>query len=66
MASRYGLITEADIAILLDARPVQVELLLTGRYAPDFLLERADLVTEMKEIRHYYALGVEARDGIER
>ena len=48
------------------ARPAGVELVLTGRYAPQSLIERADLVTEMKEIRHYYAKGVVARRGIER
>jgi len=66
VASRYGLISEDEIAALLDARPASVELVLTGRYAPAFLIARADLATEMKEIRHYYAKGVEARKGIER
>ncbi len=66
VASRFGFVTEGDFASLLDARPGNVELVLTGRYAPEYLLARADLVTEMKDIRHYYAAGVEARDGIER
>jgi len=39
---------------------------LTGRYAPESLVKRADLVTEMKEIKHYYTKKVLARDGIER
>jgi len=39
---------------------------LTGRYAPPFLLRRADLVTEMKDKKHYYARGVRARPGIEK
>ena len=39
---------------------------LTGRYAPQIIIDRADLVTEMKEIKHYYNIGVMARDGIER
>ncbi len=42
------------------------ELVLTGRYAPQVVIDRADLVTEMKEIKHYYNVGVMARDGIER
>ncbi|HOO88595.1 MAG TPA: cob(I)yrinic acid a,c-diamide adenosyltransferase, partial [Synergistales bacterium] len=43
-----------------------VELVLTGRYAWEELMERADLVTEMQEIRHYFAKGVPARRGIEK
>lgn len=66
VASRYALLSEGAIANLLDTRPAGVELVLTGRYAPQSLIERADLVTEMKEIRHYYAKGVAARRGIER
>ena len=59
--------TEKDALSLLDARPDSLELALTGRYMPQSLLDRADLVTEMKEIRHYYATqGLLARDGIER
>jgi cob(I)alamin adenosyltransferase len=38
---------------------------LTGRYAPDEIIELADLVTEMKEVKHYYQKGVQARKGIE-
>lgn len=62
-----GLFTEQDALDLLDAKPASLELVLTGRYMPQSLLDRADLVTEMKEIRHYYATqGLLARDGIER
>lgn len=62
-----GLFTERDALDLLDAKPASLELVLTGRYMPQSLLDRADLVTEMKEIRHYYATqGLLARDGIER
>ena len=39
--------------------------MLTGRGAPDWLIERADLVTDMREVKHYYAKGVAARRGIE-
>ena len=42
-----------------------VELVLTGRRAPQTILDRADLVTEMREVKHYYAQGVLARKGIE-
>jgi cob(I)alamin adenosyltransferase len=39
---------------------------LTGRYAPQKLIDMADLVTEMREIKHNYSQGVEARIGIEK
>lgn len=59
------LICEADLLALIDLRPPQVELVLTGRNAPPAVLDRADLVTEMKCLRHYYEKGVMARKGIE-
>ena len=40
-------------------------MVITGRYAPKELIEKADLVTEMTEIKHYYKQGVQARKGIE-
>ncbi|MCK4469839.1 MAG: cob(I)yrinic acid a,c-diamide adenosyltransferase, partial [Desulfobacterales bacterium] len=43
-----------------------VELVITGRKADPRIIEEADLVTEMKEIKHYYQKGVQARDGIEK
>lgn len=61
----FGLITIDQLLALLDARPETVELVLTGRYCPEPVLERADLVTEMREVRHYYTRGVRARKGIE-
>ena len=51
--------------ILLEKAPEHTELVITGRCAPNWLIERADLVTEMKEVKHYYTKGVEARKGIE-
>lgn len=50
---------------LIDELNPKTELILTGRGAPAEIIERADLVTEMKEVKHYYAKGVEARLGIE-
>jgi len=44
----------------------EVELIITGRYADPRLIQRADLVTEMLEIKHYYSQGVQARHGIEK
>jgi len=62
----FNLLTEADVRAVLDERPDAVEIVLTGRRAPASLVRRADLVTEMKARKHYYARGVEARAGIER
>ena len=62
----FGLLTEKQVTDLLDIRPENVEMVLTGRNAPEAFIARADLVTEMKEVKHYYARGVLARDGIER
>jgi cob(I)alamin adenosyltransferase len=61
----FELVPITDVLELLDRRPEDVELVLTGRRAPEELLERADLVTEMKSVRHYYDSGVKARKGIE-
>lgn len=63
----FNLLTKEEIATLIDSKAENVELVLTGRYAPEELFEKADLITEMKEIKHYYnTLGLLARDGIER
>ena len=66
VAASRGLIEEADLLALIDLRPPQVELVLTGRGAPAVVLARADLVTEMRAVRHYYDRGVGARVGIEK
>ncbi|MEE8377225.1 MAG: cob(I)yrinic acid a,c-diamide adenosyltransferase [Candidatus Aminicenantaceae bacterium] len=62
----FNLLSEKDIHSFLDQKPKDVELVLTGRYAPDSFIERADLVTEMKEVKHYYEKGIQARKGIEK
>lgn len=61
----YQLFEVADLLKLIQDRPEHVELVITGRYAPKEIIEAADLVTEMKEIKHYYNAGVQAREGIE-
>ncbi len=61
----FGLVSRQRVEQLLAAVPKDTELVLTGRNAPDWLIERADLVTDMQEIKHYYARGVPARRGIE-
>jgi cob(I)alamin adenosyltransferase len=61
----FGLLSVEDVLALLDRRPKDVELVLTGRRAAAEVLDRADLVTEMKEVKHYYRSGLQAREGIE-
>jgi len=61
----FELITEEEARALLALKPPHIELVITGRYAPDYLMESADLITEMVEIRHPYRLGITARRGIE-
>ena len=61
----YNLINLEQIMRFLLDKPEHVEIILTGRYCPKELLEKADLVTEMKEIKHYYQKGVSARKGVE-
>ena len=61
----FGLFSDEEILTFMKQKPDKVELILTGRYCPDNLLEKADLVTEMKEIKHYYQVGIKSRRGIE-
>ena len=65
VAIDFGLVDLGEVLRMLDSRPAHVEVVLTGRYAPKELLEMADLVTEMREVRHFFNSGVEARKGIE-
>jgi cob(I)alamin adenosyltransferase len=62
----FGVLSVEEVLAFLDERPECVEMILTGRRAPQVLIDRADLVTEMREVKHYYARGVTAREGIER
>jgi cob(I)alamin adenosyltransferase len=65
VAVDYGLAGVSEVLELIRKRPPEMEMILTGRYAPDEFLEVADLVTEMKEVKHHYADGQEMREGIE-
>ena len=65
IANHYGLVSTDELLELIDAKPEDVELVITGRYADKRLCDRADLVTEMVEIKHYYEKGVLARKGID-
>lgn len=62
----FGLLSVVEVLELMEQKPQHVELVLTGRNAPDELVAAADLVTEMREIAHYYKDGVPARIGIEK
>jgi len=62
----FGLLTVKQVLEFLDQRPESVEIILTGRNAPQEFIQYADLVSEIKEVKHYYNQGILARDGIER
>ena len=66
MAVYFGLIPIEALLDLIDNKPLHMEIVITGRGADEKLIEKADLVTEMKEIKHYYEKGVAARVGIEK
>jgi cob(I)alamin adenosyltransferase len=66
IAIYYKLISVKEVSDFIKRKPSDMELILTGRYMPEELFKLADLVTEMKEIKHYYKDGVPARKGIER
>ncbi len=65
VALEWKLIKLSDVLDILKSKPEDVEIILTGRYAPKEIINLADLVTEMKEIKHPYQKGVKAREGIE-
>jgi len=64
-STKLGIIAEADVLSLLDRRPETTELILTGRDAPESYKTRADLVTEMTLVKHYFYRGVKARRGLD-
>lgn len=66
IALYYGLLTVQEVLEAVDSRHPSTEIVITGRYAPQELTDRADLVTEMREIKHYYRQGVRSRDGIDK
>ena len=65
VACRYNLISIRKVLDIIKNRPGQVEVILTGRDAPKEFVKASDLVTEMREIKHYFVRGVRARNGIE-
>ncbi len=66
VAVQCGLFPADELLALIADKPPHVELVFTGRYACGALLELADVVTEMREVKHYYRRGVQARTGIEK
>ena len=64
-AIRAGLLPLADVMSLLEAKPTDFHIVLTGRGAPKELIDRADLVTEMREVKHPYQQGIRAQKGID-
>ena len=61
----YGLVSLPEMLEVLRLRPAYVEVVLTGRGAPPELVAFADLVTEMRPLKHYFEAGIKARRGIE-
>jgi cob(I)alamin adenosyltransferase len=66
VAIRYNLFSVAVFLDLIRIKPDDVELIITGRDADPAVIEAADLVTEMKEVKHYFQQGIPARTGIEK
>ena len=66
VAAMVGLFSPDDLLALMAQKPEGVELVITGRGADPRVIDKADLVTEMKALKHYYQAGVAARVGIEK
>jgi len=66
IATSFGLFPVEELLDLIRAKPDEVELVITGRMAAPQVIAEADLVTEMKEVKHYFQKGVQARAGIEK
>jgi len=65
VALHLRLLDLQEVLKVIKVKPENLEVVLTGRYAPSELIAIADLVTEMKEIKHYYTQGIQARKGFE-
>lgn len=64
-ALKLNLITENEVIDLLDSKPKELNIIMTGNYLSDKILEIADIVTEMKEVKHPYKKGIKAKKGID-
>ncbi len=65
IAMHYKLFSVEELIDIISNKREETEIIITGRYAPDKLIQMADLVTDMREVKHYYNKGIEARKGIE-
>jgi len=65
VAMNFGLVLCSDVIDLIKLTPSNVELILTGRYMSDELVEHADLISEIREVKHHFQTGTSARKGIE-
>lgn len=65
IALRYEYLAEAEVLAALASRPAGLHVVVTGRNARPALIEAADLVTEMTLVKHHFAAGVKAQEGIE-
>lgn len=65
VALDFGLLPRAEVIKLLKEKPAWVDIVLTGRGAPREIVELADLVSEVREIKHHFRQGIDAREGIE-
>ena len=65
IALKYKLLALKEVLELIKRASPKTELVLTGRYAPPEIIKAADLVSQMKKIKHYYQKGIKARKGIE-
>lgn len=66
IAIQCGLFTLDKLVELIECKPLDVEMVITGRYAHPSIIDCADVVTEMKEVKHYFNKGIMARIGIEK
>jgi cob(I)alamin adenosyltransferase len=66
VAVSCGLLTASELLGIMDLKPQGTELVITGRGATPEILARADLVSEIKSLKHYFQNGVQARIGIEK
>ena len=65
VAVDYGLVAEQDVLDLIKIKPETTTLVLTGRNVSERIIEQADMVSEVKEIKHHYKEGIVAQPGIE-
>jgi cob(I)alamin adenosyltransferase len=65
VAVNFGLIAVKEVVNLLQKKPEDVDVVLTGRYMPDEFAQYADLITECREVKHYFTKGIKARRGFD-